>query len=279
MTTVTCVFLLAIHFSILCFYWLLYVLTGAARGRWWQTYAQSLSLHQHTETGFDVTFDPWPGVCWVGQRSPLLVESVVWSYRTDRRQWVLQYFDHYCSVRSTGTLLVVHGGYVNLKGSNVGHQEGQSPPVDHLRGVDITGVHFGHAPWLSPWQQQETAQPQVQLTLISMTLSKRICGFSWNSNWKFWKRIAGKHLYYTSLYCTLLYSTVFYCILVYSSLPYLIVEGAVGGFLCRCVFFLISHSDENCWVDVHSNELLSLVDVHIHLHTQQRTGIEQTTNP
>lgn len=189
------------------------------------------------------------------------------------------FWPEYCSVRSTGTWLVVHGGYVNLKGSNVGHQEGQSPPVDHLRGVDITGVHFGHAPCLSPWQQQETAQTQVQLTLISMTLSKRICGFSWNSNWKFWKRIAGKHLYYTSLYCTLLYSTVFYCILVYSSLPYLIVEGAVGGFLCRCVFFLISHSDENCWVDVHSNELLSLVDVHIHLHTQQRTGIEQTTNP
>lgn len=46
---------------------------------------------------------------------------------------------------STGTWLFVHGGDVNLKGSNVGHQEGQSPPVEHLRGGDITGVHFGHA--------------------------------------------------------------------------------------------------------------------------------------
>lgn len=45
---------------------------------------------------------------------------------------------------SAGTWLVVNGGDVNLKGSNVGHQEGQSPPVEHLRGGDITGVHFGH---------------------------------------------------------------------------------------------------------------------------------------
>ena len=76
---------------------------------------------------------------------------------------------------------------------------------------------------------------------------------------------------YTSvLYFTVLYSTVFYCILLY-----LIVEGAVGGFLCRCLFFLISHPDENCGVDVHPNELLSLVDVHTHLHTKQRTGTER----
>ncbi len=46
---------------------------------------------------------------------------------------------------STGTWLVVHGGEVNLKGSNVGHHEGQSPPVKHLTGGDITGVHSGHA--------------------------------------------------------------------------------------------------------------------------------------
>lgn len=44
-----------------------------------------------------------------------------------------------------GTWLVVHGGNVNLKASNVGHQEGQSSPVEHLRRGNITGDHFGHA--------------------------------------------------------------------------------------------------------------------------------------
>lgn len=42
---------------------------------------------------------------------------------------------------SSGTWLVVHSGNVNLKGSNVGHQEGQNPSVEHLKGGDITGVH------------------------------------------------------------------------------------------------------------------------------------------
>lgn len=45
----------------------------------------------------------------------------------------------------TGTWLVVHSSDVNLKGSYVGHEEGQSPSVEHLRGGHITGVYFGHA--------------------------------------------------------------------------------------------------------------------------------------
>lgn len=45
-------------------------------------------------------------------------------------------------MKSTYTWLVVHGRYVNLEGSNVGQQEGQSPPVEHLRGRNITGVHL-----------------------------------------------------------------------------------------------------------------------------------------
>lgn len=52
---------------------------------------------------------------------------------------------------STCTWLVVNGGDVNLKCPNVGHQEGQSPPVEHLRGGDITDVQLGQRPGQSPW--------------------------------------------------------------------------------------------------------------------------------
>lgn len=50
------------------------------------------------------------------------------------------------------------------------------------------------------------------------------------------------------------------------ALAYLVVEWAVSGFLCCCVLFLTSNSDKNCRADVHTNKLLSLQDVHIHLY-------------
>lgn len=38
----------------------------------------------------------------------------------------------------SGTWLFVHSGDVDLKGSNVGHQEGQTAPMEHLGGGDGT---------------------------------------------------------------------------------------------------------------------------------------------
>lgn len=38
-----------------------------------------------------------------------------------------------CSGRRPGTWLVVNGGDVDLKRPDVGHQESQKPPVEHLR--------------------------------------------------------------------------------------------------------------------------------------------------
>lgn len=85
----------------------------------------------------------------------------------------------YCSMSSTDTWLVVHSGNVNLKRSNVGHQEGQSAPVDHLRGSDITGVQVDHAQvYHHGDSSRNTGEKTVEPTFISMTLSKRICGAS-----------------------------------------------------------------------------------------------------
>lgn len=39
-----------------------------------------------------------------------------------------------CSESSVGTWLLVHSGYVDLKGSDVAHQEGQAASVEHLCG-------------------------------------------------------------------------------------------------------------------------------------------------
>lgn len=62
-------------------------------------------------------------------------------------------------------------------------------------------------------------------------------------------------------------------------LLYLVVERAVGRFLRHCVFFLIFHSNENCRVDIHANELLSLKDVYVHLdactHTHAHTHSDE----
>ena len=53
---------------------------------------------------------------------------------------------------SSDTWLAVHSGDVNLKGSNVGHEEGQSPPMENLREDNITGDLNSHIPSdLSPW--------------------------------------------------------------------------------------------------------------------------------
>lgn len=69
-------------------YWLFYVIIFSGRGVGWQTgHAQSISLHQHVDTGLDVTLDPWPGVCRVSEGSPLLEEAVVCRRSGVRGQW------------------------------------------------------------------------------------------------------------------------------------------------------------------------------------------------
>lgn len=118
----------------------------------------------------------------------------------------------YHTVKSTYTRLVVHGRYVNLEGSNVGQQEGQSPPVEHLRGRNITGVHLGHTlKYVTMATSWETIGKLIELTFISMTLSRKVCGASWKSNWKFWKNRK-------KLWWTLLQSTVF-CSDLHSTVP------------------------------------------------------------
>lgn len=61
--------------------------------------------------------------------------------------------------------------------------------------------------------------------------------------------------------CTVLYASA-ECD---SQCPDLVVKGAVGGFLRLRVFLLVPHTDENCGVDVHADQLPSLQDVHTHL--------------
>lgn len=56
--------------------------------------------------------------------------------------------DH--SGSSTGTWLAVHGGNIDLKSSNVGHQEGQSSPVEHLRGGNVRGDAMATPPGIRP---------------------------------------------------------------------------------------------------------------------------------
>lgn len=124
------------HILMVCFYWLFNVITWSRRGGGRQAgRARWVPLHQHSQSGLDETFDPWPGVCWISEGSPLPEEAVVWRC-SKLGQKVLQYVSVIgkCSGSSAGTWLLVHSGDVDLKSSDVAHQEGQAAPVEHLGG-------------------------------------------------------------------------------------------------------------------------------------------------
>lgn len=155
------------------------ILRSRCRGRGQTWGAQGVPLHQHVNAHLHIALDPWPGVCRVGEGGPLLVETVVWDDRDHRRDagvstvvlWQTQ-----CGASVYGTWLFVHRGEVNLKASDVGQEEGQNPPVAHLTSNQRV-FHSAYRSWTAT----------IKLTFVSMTLSKRISGYSWNSNWKFWK--------------------------------------------------------------------------------------------
>lgn len=174
------------------------ILRSRCRGGGQTRGAQGVPLHQHVNTHLHITLYPWPGVCRVGEGGPLLVETVVWDDGDHRRDtsvstgvlWQTQ-----CGASAYGTWLFVHCGEVNLKASNVGQEEGQNPPVAHL----TSNQRVFHCAYRS-----RTAT--TELTFVSMTLSKRISGYSWNSNWKFWKWTRGE-----CVFCFTVLSRVLRC--------------------------------------------------------------------
>ena len=82
-------------------------------------------------------------------------------------------------------------------------------------GGDMTGVHFGHAPCLSPWRQQETEQKQENSEIPS-------------SRWLYQRGPVGSPETQTGSsergdqvhICIILHCAVFYCILLYSTVPH-----------------------------------------------------------
>lgn len=111
---------------------------------------------------------------------------------------------------------------------------------------------------------------RVELTFISMTLSKRTCGASWNSNRKFWQERGGTFEYIHYLTQTPVFEPKLLNLL---GVFYLTVIRTVCWLLCHCVSFLISHPDKNCRVDVHTSKLLRLQDVYVYLNTHKNTHI------
>lgn len=62
-------------------------------GRGWQTgHAQRVSLHQHIKAGLDKSFDTWPGVFWVSEWSPFLIEAMVWTGQRGQRSVCTAFF-------------------------------------------------------------------------------------------------------------------------------------------------------------------------------------------